>query len=98
LIRTVTHSKTVLDHDDFGSSRSKITNVIDSNILERDASGKPHHTFPHPALDKIARNAASPLPRMRGWGLIVDLKRFRAMRMPVRVKTTRHIKIMEPPS
>jgi hypothetical protein len=26
-------------------------NVIDSNILERDAGGKPHHTFPHPALD-----------------------------------------------
>jgi uncharacterized membrane protein YhaH (DUF805 family) len=25
-------------------------NVIDSNILERDASGKPLHTFPHPAL------------------------------------------------
>jgi hypothetical protein len=26
-----------LDHDDFGSNRSKIMNVIDSNILERDA-------------------------------------------------------------
>jgi hypothetical protein len=25
-------------------------NVIESNILERDASGKPLHTFPHPAL------------------------------------------------
>jgi hypothetical protein len=25
-------------------------NVIDSNILERDAGGKPLHTFPHPAL------------------------------------------------
>jgi hypothetical protein len=24
--------------------------VIDSNILERDVSGKPLHTFPHPAL------------------------------------------------
>src|SRR5690242_2375182 len=24
--------------------------VIDSNILERDAGGKPLHTFPHPAL------------------------------------------------
>jgi hypothetical protein len=39
-----------LDHDDFGSNRSKIINVIDSNILERDAGGKPLHTFPHPAL------------------------------------------------
>jgi hypothetical protein len=26
-------------------------NVIDSNILERDASGKPLHTFPHPVPD-----------------------------------------------
>jgi hypothetical protein len=40
----------LLDHDDFGSSRPKIMNVIDSNILERDAGGKPLRTFPHPAL------------------------------------------------
>jgi hypothetical protein len=26
-------------------------NVIYSNILERDAGGKPLHTFPHPAPD-----------------------------------------------
>jgi hypothetical protein len=25
--------------------------MIDSNILERDAGGKPLRTFPHPALD-----------------------------------------------
>jgi hypothetical protein len=25
-------------------------NGIDSNILEREADGKPLHTFPHPAL------------------------------------------------
>jgi hypothetical protein len=43
-----------LDHDDFGSNRSKIMNVIDSNILERDAGGKPLHTFPHPALVSLA--------------------------------------------
>jgi hypothetical protein len=43
-----------LDHDDFGSNRSKIMNVIDSNILERDAGGKPLHTFPHPALEANA--------------------------------------------
>jgi hypothetical protein len=42
-----------LDHDDFGSNRSKIMNVIDSNILERDAGGKPLHTFPHPALGPV---------------------------------------------
>ena len=29
-----------LDHDDFGSNRSKIMNVIDSNSLERDAGEK----------------------------------------------------------
>jgi hypothetical protein len=34
-----------LDHDGFGSNRSKTMNMIDSNILERDASGKPHRTF-----------------------------------------------------
>jgi len=28
-------------------------NVIDSNILERDAGGKPLHTFPRPALDHL---------------------------------------------
>jgi len=29
-----------LDHDDFGSNRSKAMNVIDSNSLERDAGEK----------------------------------------------------------
>ena len=38
-----------LDHDDFGSNRSKIINVIDSKGLERDAGGKSLRTFPHPA-------------------------------------------------
>ena len=50
-----------LDHDDFGSNRSKIMNVINSNILERDAGGKPLHTFPHPALA-----APTPAPGSRG--------------------------------
>jgi hypothetical protein len=41
----------LLDHvHDFGSSRSKIMNVIDSNISARDTGGKPLHTFPRPAL------------------------------------------------
>jgi DNA mismatch repair protein MutL len=39
-----------VDHDDFGLAQSKIMNVIDSNNLERDSSGKPGSTFPHPAL------------------------------------------------
>jgi ATP-dependent helicase/nuclease subunit A len=38
-----------LDHDDFGSTRSEIRNVIDSESLERDAGGKPVATFSHPA-------------------------------------------------
>jgi O-antigen ligase len=41
-----------IDHvDDFGLNQSKIINVIDSNHLERDAGGKPLHTFPHPAQE-----------------------------------------------
>jgi uncharacterized protein len=37
-----------LDHGDFGLNRSKTTDVIDSNKLERDASGKPVAAFRHP--------------------------------------------------
>jgi hypothetical protein len=51
-------SRAPLDHDDFGSNRSKIMNVIDSNILERDAGGKPLHTFPHPTLGRRTHEAA----------------------------------------
>ena len=39
-----------LDHDDFGSNRSKIINVIDSNKLEHDVVRKPLLTFRHHAL------------------------------------------------
>ena len=47
--------------DDFGSNRSKTMKVIDSNILERDAGGKPLHTFPHPAfVARCTRDAATP--------------------------------------
>ena len=35
-------------------------NVIDSNILERDAGGKPLHTFPHPALAGMVLIAPAP--------------------------------------
>ena len=38
------------DHDDFGSSRSKIINVIDSHSLEHDVVRKPLRTFRHHAL------------------------------------------------
>src|SRR5690242_11762751 len=34
-----------LDHDEFGSSRSKVINVIDSNILAQDSREKPVSTF-----------------------------------------------------
>jgi threonine/homoserine/homoserine lactone efflux protein len=37
------------DHDDFGSKRSKIINVIDSDILEHDVVRKPLRTFRHHA-------------------------------------------------
>src|SRR5690242_712928 len=39
-----------LDHDEFGSNRSKLMNVIDSNIIARDSREKPVSTFSHPAL------------------------------------------------
>ena len=38
-------SGNALDHDDFGSVRSEIINVIDSFWLERDAGGKPVPLF-----------------------------------------------------
>jgi len=50
-----------LDHDEFGSNRSKFMNVIDSkalkrdvhisssNLHKRDCAGKPVSTYPHPA-------------------------------------------------
>ena len=38
------------DHDDFGSIRSKIMNVIDSYTLEHDVVRKPLRTFRHHAL------------------------------------------------
>ncbi|MHB8885913.1 MAG: DUF4160 domain-containing protein [Methylovirgula sp.] len=34
-----------IDHDDFGLKQSKIINVIDFKMLERDASGKPLTLF-----------------------------------------------------
>jgi hypothetical protein len=40
-----------LDHDESGSNRSGFI-VIDFKVFERDASGKPVSTFPHPALEQ----------------------------------------------
>jgi hypothetical protein len=54
-----------LDHDDLGSNRSKVMNVIDSENVERDRQirlrnlreldcvGKPVPTFPRPALERF---------------------------------------------
>jgi hypothetical protein len=67
-----------LDHDDFGSNRSKIMSVIDSNILERDAGGKPLHTFPHPAL----ADAFRPLVRSAS-GDTNEIKRLIRCRLPI---------------
>src|SRR5262249_59062557 len=47
--------KSMLDHDEFGSNRSKLINVIDSNILARDSCEKPVSTFSHPALARHSR-------------------------------------------
>ncbi|ARP97751.1 hypothetical protein CAK95_00650 [Pseudorhodoplanes sinuspersici] len=44
-----------LDHDDFGSIRSKVINVIDSNTLEHDVVRKPLRTFRHHALEAVAK-------------------------------------------
>jgi CHAD domain-containing protein len=38
--------ETVLDHNEVGLNHSSFTNVIGSKGLERDASGKPLHSFP----------------------------------------------------
>ncbi len=45
------------DHADFGSDRSKIRNVIDSNTLEHDVVRKPLHTFRHhaPGARRLSR-------------------------------------------
>ena len=51
-----------LDHDDFGSNRSKVMNVIDSKSLERDAGEKPVPTFSHPALALVFQE-----PRLLPW-------------------------------
>ncbi|QLL66139.1 hypothetical protein FKV68_33355 (plasmid) [Sinorhizobium mexicanum] len=40
----------LLDHDDFGSNRHKIINVIDSNKLRRGTRAENRATCPHPAL------------------------------------------------
>jgi pimeloyl-ACP methyl ester carboxylesterase len=53
-------SRAPQDHDDLGSNQSKIMNVIDSNILERDAGGEPLHTFPHPTLAGMVLIAPAP--------------------------------------
>src|SRR6476620_4491518 len=50
-----------LDHDEFGLSQSKLINVIDSNILERDSCEKPVPTFSHRALGKKPDQGALPI-------------------------------------
>ena len=42
-----------LDHDEFGSNRSKLINVIDSNTIARDSREKPVSAFSHPALATV---------------------------------------------
>ncbi len=66
-----------LDHDDPGSNRSRIMNVIDSNILERDAGGKPLRTFPHPALGRAWRTTWS--TSHRELSLALQSRRYRIL-------------------
>jgi hypothetical protein len=54
-------ASTALGHDAFGSSQSKLINVIASNILERDFCEKPVPTFLHPALESRRMNMAQAL-------------------------------------
>ena len=49
-----------LDRDDFRLIQSKIMTAIYLNRLERDFSGKPLHTFPHPALETLSGAVGSP--------------------------------------
>ena len=46
-------------------------NVIDFNILERDAGGKPLHTFPHPALAE-SQCERSQVIDYATWGEAID--------------------------
>jgi hypothetical protein len=41
----------ILAPDEFESNRSKLMNMFDFMMLERDAGGKPGSGFPHPALE-----------------------------------------------
>lgn len=60
-----------IDHDDFGSTRPKIVNVIDSKSSERDHSEKPVPTVSHPALAQSDRGA----PDIPSGGSVIDAGR-----------------------
>jgi hypothetical protein len=47
-------------------------NVIDSNILERNAGGKPRHAFPHPAL-KVNIALGLPMPSLFRFLIVVGV-------------------------
>ncbi len=51
LARLDQHRRDSQDHDDGGSNRSTIINVIDPKSSERDSREKPASAFSHPALD-----------------------------------------------
>ncbi len=65
-----------LDHDDFGSGRSKIMNVIDSNPIEHDVVRKPVPT--------LRRHALGPRPVAGGVALaLLSLKPHLVLTLPV---------------
>ena len=45
-----------IDRDEIRSNRPDCINAIDSKKMERNAGGKPLHTFPHLALKRVALN------------------------------------------
>ena len=59
-------------------------NVIDSNILERDAGGKPLHTFPHPApggkeTASVTESATGIVPDPRTFQECYPMLRYNAL-------------------
>ncbi|MDR3407088.1 MAG: hypothetical protein P4L68_01155, partial [Methylovirgula sp.] len=68
-----------LDHDDFGSNRSKIMNVIDSKNSKRDFSEKPESTFSHSALEEPPlRLSDDDVAEVAPAGITIDLAAIEA--------------------
>jgi ATP-dependent helicase/nuclease subunit A len=67
------------DHDDFEPGRSKITNMIDSDNLERDLREKPVLTLSHPALGEALRRLAAETSQDDFSALLQEAVKHRAL-------------------